>query len=58
MTFTYALWVKSEKLKQEEQNQDTLHFENAIYRVLHERSNNPASFGEPLKFQEKVTFTN
>ena len=33
------------------QNQDTK------YRVLHEKSNNTASFPEDLKFQEKVTFT-
>ena len=31
-------------------------FQTAIYRVLYERSNITASFGEHLKFQEKITF--
>ena len=33
-----------------------MHFENAIYRVLNERSNITASFAEHLKFREKLTF--
>ena len=37
-------------------NQDTIHFEIAIYRVLHERSNNTALFPEQLTFPEKMTF--
>ena len=38
-------------------NQDTIHFENAIYKVLHLRSSITAPFAEHQKFQEKVTFT-
>ena len=34
-----------------------MHFENALYKVLHERSNIAASFTEHLKVQEKMTFT-
>ena len=30
-----------------------MHFEIAKYRVLHERSNNTASFAEHMKFKEK-----
>ena len=56
MTFRHILWVKSEKSKENNRNQDTLHFENAIYRGLHERSNNTAPFAEPLKFQKKLAF--
>ena len=37
-------------------NQDTIHFEIAIYRVLHDRSNITALFAEHLKFPEKMTF--
>ena len=45
------------------QNQKTkiktlsIHFENAIHRVLHERSNITAPFTERLEFPEKKTFT-
>ena len=39
------------------ENEHPIHFENAVYMVLHERSNNTASFVERLKFREKVTFT-
>ena len=38
-------------------NQDTIHFENAIYKVLHLRSSITAPFAEHLKFQEKMTYT-
>ena len=38
------------------QNYDTVQFEIAIYMVLHESSNNTASFTEHLKFQEKNDF--
>ena len=34
-----------------------MHFEKAMYRVLHERSNITASFAKRLEFQEKLTFT-
>ena len=37
-------------------NQDILHFENATYRVLHERSNITAPSAEHLKFLKKMTF--
>ena len=30
-----------------------MHFENAIYRVLNERSNITASFADYLKFQQE-----
>ena len=33
-----------------------IHFENAIYRVLHERSNDTAPFAEHPKFEEETTF--
>ena len=46
------------KSKEENQNQEAMHFENAIYRVLHERCNNTAFFAEHQKFQEKVSSTN
>ena len=36
LTFTYALAVKSGKLKSAKENQGTRHFENIIYRVLNE----------------------
>ena len=45
------------------QNQKTkiktlsVHFENAIRRVLHERSNITAPFAEHLEFPENKTFT-
>ena len=32
--------------------QDTIPFENALYRVIHERSNNTAPFAKRLKLQE------
>ena len=57
MHFIHALWVNSDKSKYNNQNQDTFHFENVLYRVLHERSNIPASFLEPLQTQEKLNFT-
>ena len=34
-----------------------MHFEKAIYSVLHERSNITPSFAERLESQEKFTFT-
>ena len=34
-----------------------MHLENAIYRVLHEKSDLTASFTEHLIFKKKVTFT-
>ena len=34
-----------------------MHFEKAIYRVLHKTNNITASFTEGLEFQEKLTFT-
>ena len=55
MPFTHTLLVNVDKSKQNNQNPDTLHFETAIYRVLHERSIHTASFTENLKLQEKLT---
>ena len=37
-------------------NQDTIHFEIAIYAVLHKRNNITASFAEQVKFQDKKDF--
>ena len=55
-TFAEPLWVNRRKSKQKKQNQENIDLENAIYRMLHERRNITASFGEQLKFQEKMTF--
>ena len=52
VTLTHAPWVNSGKWKQKNSNQNTIHFENAIYRVLHERSNITASLAEHLKVRE------
>ena len=38
------------------QTHHILHYENAIYRVLHERSNITAPSAEHPKFPEKMTF--
>ena len=57
MPFTHTLWVNSGKSKQEEKNQQTLHFGNAIYRVLHEQSNITGSFAEHVEVQKNLTFT-
>ena len=55
MPFIHTLLVNVEKPKQNNQNPDTLHFETALYRVLHERSIHTVSFTENLKLQEKLT---
>ena len=57
MAFKHTLWVNRAKSKQSNQNYDTIHFENAIYMALHERSNNTVSFTWHLNFQEKMTYT-
>ena len=57
MPFIHALWVNNGKSRYNNKNEDIIHFENAIYRVLYERSNITTSFAEHLKFQEKLTFT-
>ena len=54
MTFMHTLWVNSDKSKSENQNHDTIHFPNAIYRVLHEGTNITVSFAEHLKLQGKL----
>ena len=41
----------------QKKNQDTINFETAIYRVLHERSNIPVPFAEQLNLQFLITFT-
>ena len=53
MTFRQALWVSDGKSKLKSENEDTTHFENAIYRVLHESSSITAPFAENLEFPEK-----
>ena len=55
MPFIHTILVNVDKSKQNNQNLGTLHFETAIYRVLHERSMHTASFTENLKLQEKLT---
>ena len=57
MIFTHTLWVNSGKSNQNNLSQDTIHFENVIYRVVHERSNITAPFVVHLKFKKKKTFT-
>ena len=52
MHFGLILTNQNKKVK----NQSTIHFEIAIYGVLHERSNNTALFPEHLKFPKKMTF--
>ena len=52
MPFIPKLLVNVDKSKPHNQNPGTLYFENAIYRVPHERSNHTASFTEHLKLQE------
>ena len=54
MPFIHTILVNVDKSKQSNQNSGTLHFETAIYRVLHERSMHTASFTENLKLQEKL----
>ena len=38
MTFIHTPWVNSGKSKSKNQNQDNIHFGNALYRVLHDFS--------------------
>ena len=52
MSFTLGIWVTSDKLKLVNLNQDSSKFENAIYRVLYERSNITALIEEHLEFLE------
>ena len=54
LSFTHVLLANSAKLKQKILDQETLHFEVAIYS--HERCNNTAPFAEHLKFQENMAF--
>ena len=51
------MWVLSDGLKSVIKNHYTLYFENNIHRVLYERSNITASFGDYLKYLESMTFT-
>ena len=39
MNFTYGIWKNSDKLKSTNYNWKTLHSENTMNRVLHERNN-------------------
>ena len=54
LSLTHVLLANSAKLKQKILDQETLHFEVAIYS--HERCNNTAPFAEHLKFQENMAF--
>ena len=56
MLFIHTFLVNNGKSRQNNQNEDTAQFEDAIYRVLHERSNINTSLAEQLKFQGKWTF--
>lgn len=49
---SYRIWKSSDILNLTNQNQVTVHFENAMYRVHHERSNIAASLVEHLEFPE------
>ena len=46
-------WATSDKVKSTIKNQDTLHIENTIDKVLRKTKNIDASFGEPPKFKNK-----
>ena len=50
--FSSGIWVASDKLIKVIKNYDTLHFENAMNNVHHERRNIVASFAEHLTFPE------
>ena len=39
MSFTHEIWETSDKLKLTNHIQDTLHSENAMKKVFHEKSN-------------------
>ena len=52
----HTLWVNSDKSKSENQDHDTIHFRNAIYRLLHEETNITLSFAEHLKLQGNYDF--
>ena len=58
MSFGLGIWVTSYKLKSLNNNEDSLQFENAIYRVLYDTSNITAIFEKHLEFSEEMTFTN
>ena len=51
MPIIHTFLINVDKSKQNNQDPGTLHFETALYRVLHERSNHTASFTENLKLQ-------
>ena len=51
MPIIHTLLINVDKSKQNNQDPGTLHFETALYRVLHDRSNHTASFTENLKLQ-------
>ena len=46
------LWLSSNKLKSTKNNQDNLHVENTIHKVLQKRKNIAASFTDNLEFPE------
>ena len=55
-TYTRGVWVTSGKVKPTIKNQDTLHIENTIYRVLQKTKNIDASFAESPQIQEQLSF--
>ena len=50
MSFAEIFWVNRGKSKQKKKNQETIHFEIAVYRVLEERRNITAPFAKHLRF--------
>ena len=57
ISFTHGIWASSDKLKSANKIKITLHIENVIERVLHERSNIAGFFSEHREFPGKVSFT-
>ena len=53
-TFTEAFRVNSRKSKQKNKNQGAIHFEIAIWKVIHKSCSNIASFSERLILREKI----
>ena len=56
MSFVHEIWGSIRKLKSKNNNQNILHFENAAYRMLHERYNVVASLTEHLEFSQQINF--
>ena len=57
MSNIHRTWANSVRSKAKDYNQDTLHLESAIQRLLDERSNVTASIEEHLEFLKSMNFT-